>query len=70
MADQVLLKNTFDPLLKKTYAEFVEFKKELDANHTRTLRGPHLTALFEDWLMGKSERHVAANVDDAQRPAA
>jgi hypothetical protein len=35
MADQVLLKNTFDPLLKKTYAEFVEFKKELDTNHTR-----------------------------------
>jgi fatty acid desaturase len=47
-----------------------QIKPELDANHTRTLRGPHLTALFEDWLMGKSERHVAANVDDAQRPAA
>ena len=35
MANQVLLKNTFDPLLKKTKAQFVELKKELDTNHIR-----------------------------------
>lgn len=27
-----------------------QIKPQLIANHTRTLKGPHLTALFEDWL--------------------
>jgi fatty acid desaturase len=28
-------------------------KPQLEANHTRTLRGPHITALLEDWLAGQ-----------------
>jgi hypothetical protein len=31
-------------------------KPELRANRTRVLRGPHLTALFEDWLAGRGGR--------------
>jgi fatty acid desaturase len=29
-----------------------QIKPQLLANHTRTLRGPHITALVEDWLIG------------------
>jgi fatty acid desaturase len=29
-----------------------QIKPQLLANHTRTLRGPHITALVEDWLNG------------------
>jgi hypothetical protein len=28
-------------------------KPELVANHTRVLRGPHMTALIEDWLAAR-----------------
>jgi fatty acid desaturase len=47
-----------------------QIKPQLDANHTRTLRGPHITALFEDWLTGR--RPAAARVDGgkADRTAA
>lgn len=31
-----------------------EIKDQLAANGTRILRGPHITAFFEDWLAGKS----------------
>jgi fatty acid desaturase len=33
-----------------------ELKPQLEANHTRTLRGPHITALLEDWWTGGEER--------------
>src|SRR5581483_6743634 len=32
-----------------------QIKHQMVANHTRTLRGPHITALFEDWL---NRRHA------------
>jgi fatty acid desaturase len=32
-----------------------QIKPQLDANHTRILRGPHLTALLEDWLAGRRQ---------------
>jgi fatty acid desaturase len=38
---------------------------ELEANGTRILRGPHMTALLEDWLMG---RHVHDS-EPAQPPS-
>src|SRR5262249_38395295 len=31
-------------------------KPELIANHTRVLRGPHLTAHLEDWLTGRGRQ--------------
>src|SRR6516225_4296460 len=30
-----------------------QIKDQLAANHTRILRGPHITALIEDWLTGQ-----------------
>ena len=30
-----------------------EIAPQLAANHTRILRGPHITALIEDWLAGR-----------------
>jgi hypothetical protein len=48
----------------------LHIKPELVANHTRTLRGPHLTALIEDWLMRKQDGAATSNPDSAQRPAA
>ena len=29
-------------------------KGEMERNHTRTLRGPHMTAFLEDWWLGRS----------------
>jgi fatty acid desaturase len=34
-------------------------RPELEANGTRTLRGPHLTAFLEDWLAGRGRRPTA-----------
>jgi fatty acid desaturase len=41
-----------------------QIKDQLDANHLRVLRGPHLTALLEDWLQrrGAAEPEQAAQV--------
>jgi fatty acid desaturase len=48
---------------------------QLEANGTRTLRGPHLTALFEDWLAGRVQKVATDSVpapqdDQAPREAA
>jgi fatty acid desaturase len=42
-----------------------EIKYQLAANQTRTLRGPHMTALLEDWLAGRK-----AEPDEPGRRAA
>jgi fatty acid desaturase len=39
-----------------------QIKEQMIANQTRTLRGPHLTALFEDWL---TRKEVAPGARDA-----
>jgi fatty acid desaturase len=47
---------------------------QLQANGTRVLRGPHLTALIEDWLAGRSRKVAADSMpqqsEDAPRAAA
>ena len=43
-------------------------RPQLEANHTRTLRGPHLTAFLEDWLAGRSRRPAAPAEANDQRP--
>jgi fatty acid desaturase len=42
-----------------------QIKEQMVANQTRTLRGPHLTALFEDWLTRKSD---SVAVESAEQP--
>jgi fatty acid desaturase len=37
-----------------------QIKPQLDANHTRVLRGPHITALLEDWLAGRRRDDLQA----------
>jgi fatty acid desaturase len=37
-----------------------QLKPQLITNGTRTLRGPHLTALFEDWLSGQKQQKSPA----------
>jgi fatty acid desaturase len=44
-----------------------QIKPQLEANHTRILRGPHITALLEDWLAG---RRPADSLTAADREAA
>jgi len=44
-----------------------QIRDQLAVNHTRTLRGPHLTALIEDWL---TRRPVDKGKAPVQRPAA
>jgi len=46
-------------------------KPQLDANGTRTLRGPHLTALLEDWFNNHGD-HAQARVavEESRRSAA
>jgi hypothetical protein len=34
-------------------------RPQLEANGTRTLRGPHLTAFIEDWLTGRARKTSA-----------
>jgi fatty acid desaturase len=36
-----------------------QIKPELIRHGTRTLKGPHLTALIEDWLAGRKQQHPA-----------
>lgn len=38
-----------------------ELRPQLDANHTRTLVGPHLTALLEDWFRRRGEKQAMSN---------
>jgi fatty acid desaturase len=45
-------------------------KPQLVANGTRTLRGPHLTALFEDWLAARSPITAPAVENDSRGRAA
>jgi fatty acid desaturase len=51
-----------------------KIRPQLEANGTRVLRGPHLTALIEDWLAGRSRKVAADSVparhDEAPREAA
>jgi len=44
-----------------------QIKPEMDANKTRILRGPHITALLEDWWLGRrpGETCSPANRDAA-----
>jgi fatty acid desaturase len=44
-----------------------ELLPQLTANGTRVLRGPHLTALLEDWLAGRVKQ-VAADSVPAEQP--
>jgi hypothetical protein len=48
-----------------------EIAPQLAANHTRILRGPHITALIEDWLREQRE-HPPQQTDGSLRgrPAA
>jgi fatty acid desaturase len=46
----------------------VLIKPHLAANKTRTLRGPHFTALIEDWLLGRRQQTAAHH--PARRSAA
>jgi fatty acid desaturase len=49
----------------------LEIKHQLTANHTRTLKGPHMTALLEDWLSGTDpESRPAESGDQGSRAAA
>jgi fatty acid desaturase len=46
-------------------------KDQLARNHTRTLRGPHITALVEYWLTGRSPKAPSAPAPaDGRRAAA
>jgi fatty acid desaturase len=45
-------------------------KPQLVANRTRTLRGPHLTALIEDWFMARRAAPVTPVKDDSSSQAA
>jgi hypothetical protein len=47
-----------------------QIKPQLEANHTRILRGPHITALIEDWLAGRRPSCQPASQSTASRPAA
>ncbi|HEV3235931.1 MAG TPA: fatty acid desaturase [Gemmataceae bacterium] len=48
-----------------------QIKPELINNHTRTLKGPHFTALIEDWLKGKgSARKKEDSIEEASGLAA
>ena len=47
----------------------LQLKPQLAANHTRILRGPHFTALVEDWLTHRSSRQQLTR-DTSERPAA
>jgi fatty acid desaturase len=42
-----------------------EIRPQMEANHTRTLRGPHLTALLEDFL---NRRRARSDAGTAERP--
>jgi fatty acid desaturase len=42
-----------------------QIKPQLDANHTRILRGPHITALLEDWLAGRRQDDSPKSEDRA-----
>jgi fatty acid desaturase len=45
-------------------------KGELERNHTRTLRGPHMTAFLEDWWLGRSPlTRPAPRVEERRRAA-
>jgi fatty acid desaturase len=37
-----------------------QIKGQLAANHTRTLRGPHITAFFEDWVTGNAHQEQSS----------
>jgi fatty acid desaturase len=45
-----------------------EIRHQLERNHTRTLRGPHLTAFLEDWLNRRSGK-TAAPASEQRRAA-
>jgi len=45
-----------------------EIRPQLQSNGTRTLRGPHLTALVEDWLAGRVEQVATDSVPAANPP--
>jgi fatty acid desaturase len=50
-----------------------KLRAQLEVNGTRVLRGPHLTALIEDWLAGRSAKVASDSVpadDQAGRQAA
>ncbi len=47
-----------------------QIQHQLDRNHTRILRGPHITALIEDWLAGRDFRHVAVPPPGAKKQSA
>jgi fatty acid desaturase len=37
----------------RMYALRQQIKPQMDANHTRILKGPHITGLLEDWWLGR-----------------
>jgi fatty acid desaturase len=52
-----------------------QIKPQLEANGTRVVRGPHLTAMIEDWLAGRADKVAADSVppteaSDSNRQAA
>jgi fatty acid desaturase len=47
-----------------------QIRPQMLANHTRMLRGPHLTAFLEDWLTGYREPERTAPAEAPERRAA
>ncbi len=46
-----------------------QLKDRMTANHTRTLRGPHMTAFLEDWLRGTDPEQEAAGQTNTPKAA-
>jgi len=47
-----------------------QLKDKMERNHTRILRGPHMTALIEDWLLGRKPSETPASEPKQQQPRA
>jgi fatty acid desaturase len=47
-----------------------QIKPQMEANHTRILRGPHMTALLEDWLAGRRPEDQTTPAGPPTRQAA
>jgi fatty acid desaturase len=46
-----------------------QIKPQLEANHTRVLRGPHMTGLIEDYLRGTQPKKTSVPVQPTRRAA-
>ena len=51
-------------------AQYRELRPQLEANQTRVLRGPHMTALIEDWWQARRQKAQPAPAEEPPRRAA